>query len=151
MKIYTHYQEGTNVSQELADSIVKQIKDTVVVWRDTLLFDHTRFVVDGNGNLDDLALFPAFYQEDSHAISVIDKNQENTFYLTPSRYTLMYVWELADIESGADSDNVAYQAFTLEDYDEDMNSVHTDGYVYLGKYEVLTNKLTIDFNHNEER
>lgn len=151
MKIYIRLADGFALSKEMKSTIKQQILDTMRVWQEDLKFDHTHFILDGDVSMEDFALFPVFFQEDRNSINVIDRLKESTFYLNRSRYTLMYVWELDDIESGVDSDNLAYQAFALDKYVEEMNDVHTDGYVYLGKYDVIDNDFLLNLDINEHQ
>lgn len=151
MEIYIKRANGSVLTEEMKGTIKQQILDTMRVWREELKFDRTHFILDGGVSMDDFALFPIFYQEDKRSVCVVDKLKENTFYLNKSRYTLMYVWELDDIASPVDSDNTAYQVFTLAKYYEDIENVHTDGYVYLGKYDVIDNDFLLNLDINEHQ
>jgi len=129
------------------EEVKAQVTETMRILKEEYSLDPDRFIIDGGVDMDDSALFPQFYQDDACAVQVRDKNNEHTFNLYSPRYTLMYVWEIDDIESQIDSENVAYQINSIDKYYRELQDVGTDGYLYLGRYDTLEDSIKIDIDN----
>jgi len=149
MKIYIKYTFAVQDDKDLSADIKAQIESTIALWRDEYEFDPSFFCVESEDGTDEYAYFPVFYEDDRKAIMLIDKNQERSSALNIPRYKLMYVWELDDINTSVDSDNLAYEVFCMDKYYDQLKDVNTEGFTLIGKYDSMEGSLGLILPYHE--
>jgi len=144
MKIYIQYTFVVPRIKDYAEDIKRQVLNTMQEWRNEYHFDPSYFSIDAEDGTEEYAYFPVFFEDDIKTIQLIDKKRQHSSALNIPRYKIMYVWELDDINSGVDSDNLAYEVYCMDKYYDQLQDVDTEGFTLIGSYDSVEDSLKLN-------